>query len=104
MVTSYIGADVDCRMTELAVEQKGHIIARDRIPTNVKSLGAFLSSLPGRKAMVIEEGPMAGWLYRNLRATVDQFVVCDPRRNRLISCDGEKDDKLVLQRNISSRS
>ena len=57
MVTSYIGADVDCRMTELAVEQKGHIIARDRIPTNVKSLGAFLSSLPGRKAMVIEEGP-----------------------------------------------
>ena len=31
MVTSYIGADVDCRMTELAVERKGHIIARDRI-------------------------------------------------------------------------
>ena len=94
MVTSYIGADVDCRMTELAVEQKGKIIARDRIPTTVKSLGTFLSSLPGRKAMVIEEGPMAGWLYRNLRGKVDQFVVCDPRRNRLISCDGEKNDAL----------
>jgi len=94
MVTNYIGADVDCKMTELAVERKGKIIMRDRVPTDIKSLGRFLSSISGQKEMVVEEGPMAGWLYRNLRTKVDRFVVCDPRRNKLISGDGEKDDTL----------
>ncbi|MFC1783494.1 transposase [Planctomycetota bacterium] len=94
MVTNYIGADVDCKMTELAVERKGKIIARDRVPTDIKSLSNFLRSISGQKVMVIEEGPMAGWLYRNLRTKVDRFVVCDPRRNKLISCDGEKDDTI----------
>ena len=36
----------------------------------------------GKKIMVIEEGTMAGWLYRNLRSKVDEFVVfsCYTRR------------------------
>ena len=33
---------------------------------------------------------MAGWLYRNLRGEVDRLVVCDPRRNALITKDGDK--------------
>jgi transposase len=37
---------------------------------------------------------MAGWLYRNLNEKVDGFIVCDPRRNRLIGSDGDKDDKI----------
>ena len=94
MVTNYIGADVDCMMTELAVERKGEIVVRDRVPTDIKSLSNFLDLITGRKEMVVEEGPMAGWLYRNLRSKVDQFVVCDPRRNKLISCDGDKDDAI----------
>lgn len=94
MVTNYIGADVDCKMTELAVERKGKIMVRDRVPTDIKSLSKFLGSIDGNKEMVVEEGPMAGWLYRNLRFKVDRFVVCDPRRNKLISCDGEKDDAI----------
>jgi len=94
MVTNYIGADVDCKMTELAVERNGKIIARDRVPTDIKSLGKFLGSINSKKVMVVEEGPMAGWLYRNLHNKVDRFVVCDPRRNKLISCDGDKDDTI----------
>ena len=94
MSINYVGADVDCKMTELAVERNGKIRARDRVPTDIKSLGNFLKSITGRKAMVIEEGPMAGWLYRNLKSKVDDFVVCDPRRNKLISCDGDKDDAI----------
>jgi transposase len=81
-------------MTELAVECKGKVVARDRVPTDIKSLSSFLGSISGKKEMVVEEGPMAGWLYRNLRGKVDRFVVCDPRRNKLISCDGEKDDAI----------
>jgi len=94
MVTNYIGADVDCKMTEMAVERQGKIVMRDRVPTDIRSISNFLSSISGRKEMVIEEGPMAGWLYRNLGRKVDRFVVCDPRRNKLISCDGDKDDAI----------
>lgn len=94
MATSYIGADVDCKMTELAVERKKKIVLKDRIPTNIKSLRGFIRSIPGKKVMVIEEGPMSGWLYRNLRSSVDQFIVCDPRRNKTIYDDGDKTDAI----------
>jgi len=94
MSINYIGADVDCKMTEIAIEKNGKIIARDRVPTNIKSLRKCLGSISGKKAMVVEEGPMAGWLYRNLKSDVDRFVVCDPRRNKLISSDGEKTDAI----------
>ena len=94
MNINYIGADVDCIMTELAVERNGVIVARDRVPTDIRSLSGFLNSITGKKIMVIEEGTMAGWLYRNLKSKVDEFIVCDPRRNKLISCDGDKDDAI----------
>lgn len=92
MSISYIGADVDSKMVELAVERKSRIVARDRIPTDIKSIRTFLHSIPGTKIMVIEEGPMSGWLYRNLRTDVTEFVVCDPRRNKAIYADGDKHD------------
>jgi transposase len=94
MTTSYIGADVDCKMTELAVERSGRIVRRDRVATDIASLREFLSGVRGPKVMVIEEGPMSGWLYRNLRTEVDQLVVCDPRRNKAIYADGDKTDPL----------
>jgi len=94
MSTHYIGADVDCKMVELAVERGGRIVRRERVPTSVSSLREFLSSVPGRKHLALEEGPMAGWLYRNLRHDVDRLVVCDPRRNKLITGDGDKTDRV----------
>lgn len=92
MATAYIGADVDCKSTELAVERGKRIVRRERVATDIVSIGRFLNSLGGRKVMVIEEGSMAGWLRRNLQSQVDRFVVCDPRRNRLITYDGDKTD------------
>jgi transposase len=94
MDTSYIGADVDCKMTELAVTRSGEVIRRDRVPTDIVSLREFLATVKGPKIMVMEEGPMSGWLYRNLRGDVDRFVVCDPRRNKAVYDDGDKADPL----------
>lgn len=94
MATSYIGADVDSKMTELAVQRGGKVIARQRVPTSIAALKEFLVGIGGRKAMTLEEGPMADWLYRNLKDSVDQLVVCDPRRNKLVACDGDKDDAI----------
>jgi len=94
MANYYIGADVDSKMTELAIEKKEKIIQRYRVPTTIPALREVLGSIPGTKFLTFEEGPMAGWMYRNLKDDVDDLIVCDPRRNKLIACDGDKDDSI----------
>lgn len=93
MATSYIGADVDSKMTELAVDN-GREIRRYRVPTAIPPLKEVLAEIGGRKKLTFEEGPMAQWLYRNLKQDVDELIVCDPRRNRLITDDGDKADPI----------
>lgn len=90
----YIGMDVHCNSTELAVEYRGRIVKRFRVPTTISALVEVLKGLGGRQRLALEEGPMAGWLYRNLKGHVDRMVVCDPRRNKYIACDGDKDDPI----------
>ncbi len=94
MATYYIGADVHVNNTELAVEYRRKIVQRYSVPTSIPAISAVLGSLQGKKFLAIEEGPMAGWLYRNLSQEVEKFIVCEPRRNKLITSDGDKDDKI----------
>jgi transposase len=94
MSTYYIGADVHSNSTELAIEKGGEIVDRYTVPTSIPAIINVLDSLQGKKYFAIEEGPMSGWLYRNLNAKLDQFISSDPRRNKLIASDGDKDDKI----------
>jgi len=94
MSTYYIGADVHSNNTELAIEKRKKIVARYSVPTTVPAISNVLDSLQGKKLLAFEEGPMSGWLYRNLNQKVDKLIVCDPRRNKLISSDGDSDDKI----------
>lgn len=94
METYYIGADVHCNNTELAIERRGQIIQRHSVATDIRSISQVLEGLDGKKHLTFEEGPMAGWLYRNLRDKVDTLIVCDPRRNKLIADGGDKDDSI----------
>ena len=64
MKTYYIGTDVHSNSTELAIEHNGNIINRRRIPTTIPAIKEVLASLGGKIHMTLEEGPMAGWLYR----------------------------------------
>ena len=79
MATSYIGADVDCRVTELAVRRGKRVVSNFSVPTTIPALAEVLRSIRGPKLLTIEEGNMAGWLARNLRKYVDELIVCDPR-------------------------
>lgn len=94
MATYYIGADVHCNNIEIAIMNRKKIVQRYSVPSSVPAVSQVLDSYNGKKYMAIEEGPMSGWLYRNLRQKVDRFVVADPRRNKLISSDGDHDDKI----------
>jgi transposase len=90
MAMHYIGADVDCNTTVLAVRCGRKIVGKYRVPTSIPDLAAVLDRIPSPKHLTIEEGSMADWLYRNLRGRVEEMTVCDPRRNRLIVDDGDK--------------
>jgi transposase len=94
MATYYIGADVHSNNTELAIEQRGKIVARYSVPTTIPAISTVLNSFQGKKILAMEEGPMAGWLYRNLNEKVDKFVVSEPRRNKLVSSEGDRDDRI----------
>jgi len=94
MGTYYIGADVHSNSTELAIEKRGKIVAQYSVPTSIQAITNVLDSIQGKKYLAVEEGPMSGWLYRNLNKKVDSFISSDPRRNKLIASDGDKDDKI----------
>ena len=92
MAIQYIGADVDGKKTNLAVEKNGRIVQELCVPTTIPSLLVALESIRRPRKLAFEEGPMAHWLARNLRPAVDELVVCDPRKNGLINRDGDSDD------------
>jgi len=64
------------------------------LPTRVPALRAFVQATPRPRRVVFEEGPLAGWLYRNLRHDADEVSVADPRRNAYIAKDGDKSDPI----------
>jgi transposase len=92
MKTYYIGADVDSKMTNFAVEAAGRIVGEYCVPTTISGWRSVLSTLEGTRIVAMEEGTLAGWLYRSLKDQVEEFIVCDPRKNGLIYQDGDKVD------------
>ena len=95
----FIGMDTHCQFCEIAVvNHSGAVVRRDRCATCIPDLRKIIEQVPRPRSLVIEEGPLAGWLWRNLREAVDQLVVSEPRRNRLIAKDGDKDDDLDAEK------
>jgi transposase len=95
----FIGIDVHCQFCEIAVVSPGgHAVQRHRCATSITALIEVLDKVPRPRQLVIEQGPLAGWLWRNLRNRVDTMVVSDPRRNRLIAEEGDKDDDLDAEK------
>lgn len=95
----FIGMDVHSQFCELAVlTAAGQLVRRERCPTTILALRGVLEAVPRPRRLVIEEGPLAGWLWRNLQTVVDTLVVSEPRRNRLIAQEGDKDDDLDAEK------
>lgn len=95
----YIGLDVHGSFTELAVvTQAGHLTQRQRCPTTIPALREALDAIGRPRHVAFEEGPLADWLWRNLAGHAEAVTVCDPRRNRLIAKDSDKDDPLDAEK------
>jgi transposase len=95
MTDYFIALDVHCAFSEMAVlTGAGKLVRRDRCRTSIPALRELLSQVRRRRRLTFEEGPLADWLARELGDSVDELLVCEPRRNRWIARDGDKDDQL----------
>ncbi len=65
-----------------------------RFRTQPQTLREHLQAIPAAdKRLILEESNLARWLAQLLRPHVQQLVVCDARRNRLISSHPNKHDR-----------
>ena len=94
-----ISCDVHCKETEgVVMTMSGRVTARWRCATTIPKLLEKVKAVPRPRRLVIEEGAIADWLYRNLRSHVDEMVVSEPRRNRLIAKESDKDDPIDAEK------
>ncbi len=63
------------------------------VPSSIGELKGYLRRLRGRRALTFEETTTSQWLYTELRNCVDEILVCDPYRNKLLN-EGAKTDRI----------
>src|SRR5215467_6571072 len=89
----YIGMDVHQATTVVVVlDANGKVALETIVATEAPPIIRLMQSLNGSLHVTFEETTQAGWLYDVIRAYAHEVVVCDPRRNRLLS-EGSKADK-----------
>ncbi len=92
---TYCAMDLHHKHTVVEAQTRlGQVKLHRDMPTEPSHLIGAVKAVRGPKGMVIEEGPMADWAMRVVRPYVDEVIVCDPRRNRLITDDGDKTDDI----------
>lgn len=62
------------------------------VKADVKEFRQYLKQLKGEKVLTFEETTTSQWLYTEFKDYVDEVIVCDPYRNKLLS-EGAKTDK-----------
>jgi transposase len=90
-----IAMDTHSQTTEICVKTRANGPGRKwSVKTGIPAIVEVIEQVKGPKELVIEEGPLADWLLRNLKGHVDQAQACNPRRNALIAKEGDKDDPI----------
>ena len=90
----YIAMDLHSTHTTLEAQtRRGEVVVRRDVDTGARNLIDAVKCIRGTRGLVIEECTMADWAYRTLAPYVDELIICDPRRNRLI-VEGDKDDSV----------
>ena len=89
----YMGMDVHQATTVVVVlDVEGGLVLETIVATEAAAILRLIRSLSGPLHVTFEETTQAAWLYEVTRAYVAEVIVCDPRRNKLLS-EGSKADK-----------
>lgn len=92
---AWLGLDAHSKNCVLGqLDDQGRELNWWRFPTEPRKLIAQIQAIPATdKRLMLEESNLARWLGQLLKPHVQQLVVCDARRNRLISHDHHKHDR-----------
>lgn len=98
MFEHYIAVDWAQRNMAIArMTNRSSKITSVDVPSDVRELRFYCARLKGTKILTFEETTTAQWLYTELRPYVDEVLVCDPYRNRLLS-EGPKTDRIDAEK------
>jgi transposase len=91
---AWLGLDAHSKNCVLAqLDDQGREIKWWRFPTQPQLLIQHVQNIPATdKRLMLEESNLARWISQLLKPHVQQSVVCDARRNHLISHDHHKHD------------
>ena len=67
------------------------------VRADIRELRVYLTQLKGSKLLTFEETTTSQWLYTELKPYVNEILVCDPYRNRLLS-EGPKTDRIDAEK------
>lgn len=89
----YMGMDVHQATTVVAVlDAEGKMVLETTVATEASAIIRLVQSMSGPLHVTFEETTQSAWLHDVVRSFVAEVIVCDPRRNKLLS-EGSKADK-----------
>jgi len=89
----YIGCDVHISSCTFHVSNEtGKCLDHKTVETNGAKLISYLRGISGEKKLAIEETNLSRWLYSICSKEVDEMVVSNPVKNRLLEQGGKNDD------------
>jgi hypothetical protein len=79
----YIGLDAHTSSCTVAVVgPSGRQLSSQVVETNAKALIEVVRAIPSGRHLCLEEGALAGWLYKTLAPHVQELVVAGIRQSR----------------------
>lgn len=94
--TVYIGIDLHSKTSTIGyMNHQGEYLGQQRVQTTATNLINQVVAIPGHvKKLTLEQSNMAFWAAELLGDYVDELIICDPRRNALVSAGENKNDRL----------
>lgn len=91
----YLGLDAHSKTCEVAaVDERGKVLRNRSFETSEHELIEEIRAISGRKALAVEECPLASWVHAIIKPYVDELIVCDPKQNKWIAASEGKDDRV----------
>lgn len=94
---------VDWAQKNMAIARMTKILKKAEVidvRSSIGDLKVYLKQLSGTKIITFEESSTSQWLYTELCAHVNEIIVCNPLRNRLLS-HGPKNDVIDAEKLVT---
>jgi len=97
----YAALDLHSRRSVLgSMDHDGQTQPRMRFPTEANILRAEVEQLRQRRRplyLTMEAGALTRWASAIVRPVVDRLIICEPRHNRLINSNPQKNDEADVE-------